>query len=117
MTLVAQREKLSRDDITSMILSGEEALRMLIRCPSEKLINFIRANLENEDNILLKIPRYEVPRTDFEHQVLREMKIVLRDNVDKIKDLCKEETLEWNEFESFYNGLENFEYPHKDKLL
>lgn len=49
-----------------MILSGEEALRMLIRNPSEKLINFIKANLENEDAILLKIPRYEVPRSDFE---------------------------------------------------
>lgn len=67
MTLIAQREKLSRDDITGMILSGEEALRMLIRNPSEKLINFIKSNLENEDGILLKIPRYEVPRTDFEH--------------------------------------------------
>jgi hypothetical protein len=66
MTLIAQREKLSRDDITQMILSGEESLRMLIRNPSDKLITFIRANLEDEDNILLKIPKYEVPRSDFE---------------------------------------------------
>jgi hypothetical protein len=117
MTLVAQREKLSRDDITSMILSGEEALRMLIRSPSDKLIDFIKANLENEDDILLKIPRYEVPRTDFEQQVLREMKIVLRDNSDRITDYCTEETMDWAEFENFYNSLENFEYPHKDKLL
>ena len=76
-----------------MILSGEEALRMLIRDPSDILINFIKSNLENEDAILLKIPRYEVPRTDFEQQVLREMKIVLRDNADKITDFCKEETI------------------------
>ena len=23
----------------------------------------------------------------------------------------------WNEFENMYSKLENFEYPHKDKLL
>jgi hypothetical protein len=45
------------------------------------------------------------------------MKIVLRDSSDKITDFCKEETLDWLEFEKFYNSLENFEYPHKDKLL
>lgn len=41
MTLIGQREKLSRDDLTSMILAGEESLKMLIREPSEKLIDFI----------------------------------------------------------------------------
>ncbi len=34
ITLIAQREKLSRDEITSMMLAGEEALKMLIRNPS-----------------------------------------------------------------------------------
>lgn len=35
ITLVAQREKLCRDDLTAMMLAGEESLRMLIRKPSE----------------------------------------------------------------------------------
>jgi hypothetical protein len=34
VTLIGQREKMSRDEITAMILSGEEGLRMLIRNPS-----------------------------------------------------------------------------------
>ena len=31
MTLIGQREKLSRDDLTTMMLAGEESLKMLIR--------------------------------------------------------------------------------------
>jgi hypothetical protein len=50
--LIAQREKLCRDDLTAMMLAGEESLRMLIREPSEQLIDFIRANLHDEDVIL-----------------------------------------------------------------
>ena len=31
ITLIGQREKLCRDDLTAMMLSGEESLRMLIK--------------------------------------------------------------------------------------
>jgi len=31
ITLIGQREKLSRDDLTTMMLAGEESLKMLIR--------------------------------------------------------------------------------------
>ena len=31
ITLIAQREKLCRDDLTAMMLAGEESLKMLIR--------------------------------------------------------------------------------------
>ena len=61
-----------------MMLAGEESLRMLIREPSSKLINFIKANLLDEYYILSFIPRFEMPKSDFESQVLREMRIVLR---------------------------------------
>ena len=53
ITLIGQREKLCRDDLTAMILSGEEALKMLIKKPSEKLIEFIRSHLDDEDAILM----------------------------------------------------------------
>ena len=66
ITLIGQREKLCRDDITAMMLAGEESLRMLIREPSSKLINFIKANLLDEDYILSFIPRFEMPKADFE---------------------------------------------------
>ena len=58
ITLVAQREKLSRDDLTNMMLAGEESLRILIRKPSDYLISFIKSNLKNEDFILSHIPRF-----------------------------------------------------------
>ena len=45
------------------------------------------------------------------------MRLVLRDNSDKIADRSNEELMKWLEFEEFYNSLENFDYPHKDKLL
>jgi hypothetical protein len=45
------------------------------------------------------------------------MRLVLRENADKISDKSNEELMKWNDFEAFYNSLENFEYPHKDKLL
>ena len=117
LTLLGQREKMSRDELTAMILSGEESLRMMIKKPSTKLINFIKANLNKEDTILLSIPRFEMPKSDFENQVLREMRVVLRDNADKIADFSQEELMKFDEFEKFYSSLENFEYPHKDKLL
>ena len=69
-----------------MIITGEENLRMLIRQPSKKLIEFIKANIENEDKILISIPRFEIPKPDFESQVLREMRLVLKENIDKISD-------------------------------
>jgi len=47
MTLIGQREKLSRDDLTSMI-------------------DFIKAHLDDEDGLLSAIPRFEMPKTDFE---------------------------------------------------
>ena len=117
MTLVAQREKLCRDDLTAMMLAGEESLRMLIRKPSDQLIDFVKANLEDEDTLLAAIPRFEMPKTDFETQVLREMRVVLRENAEKIAAKHKEECMKWEDFEVMYNSLENFEYPHKDKLL
>lgn len=45
------------------------------------------------------------------------MRIVLRENADKVAESSKEELMEWTQFEKFYNTLENFDYPHKDKLL
>lgn len=66
ITLIGQREKLSRDDLTQMMLAGEESLRMLIRKPSEKLIDFIKSNLDDEDAILIAIPRFDMPKSDFE---------------------------------------------------
>lgn len=117
ITLIGQREKLSRDDLTAMMLAGEESLKMLIRKPSEQLINFIKSHLDDEDTILVSIPRFEMPKADFESQVLREMRLVLRDNADKITDKSSEELMKWPDFETFYNDLDNFEYPHKDKLL
>jgi hypothetical protein len=52
--------------MTSMILAGEESLKMLIREPSEKLIDFIKAHFDDEDGLLCAIPRFEMPKTDFE---------------------------------------------------
>lgn len=100
-----------------MMLAGEESLKMLIRKPSDQLIDFIKANLDDEDAILAAIPRFEMPKTDFETQVLREMRVVLRENAEKIAAKSKEECIKWEEFEAIYSDLENFEYPHKDKLL
>jgi len=45
------------------------------------------------------------------------MRIVLRENAQQVADRGTEELMSWTDFEAFYNGLENFEYPHKDKLL
>lgn len=45
------------------------------------------------------------------------MRIVLRDNIPKITEKSQEELMPWSEFEKLYHCLENFEYPHKDKLL
>lgn len=115
--LIAQREKLNRDEITNMMLAGDEALKMLIKYPSQKLIEFLSQNFYDEDRLLLAIPRYEVPKADFEAQVLREMRMVLRDNLEKIVERSDEELMKWELFEEFYLSLENFEYPHKDKLL
>ena len=66
ITLVGQREKLCRDDLTAMMLAGEDSIKMLIKEPSEQLLDFIRANLHDEDALLSKIPRYEIPKVDFE---------------------------------------------------
>ena len=117
ITIVGQREKLSRDDLTAMMLSGEESLRMLIKDPSDQLLEFIKAHLEDEDGLLAGIPRFEIPKADFESQVLREMRVVLRENAQKIADKFSEELVPWTELEEFYNNLSEFDYPHKDKLL
>lgn len=117
MTLIAQREKLCRDDLTAMMLAGEESLKMLIRNPSDLLIDFIKENLHDEDAILAALPRFEMPKTEFETQVLREMRIVLKDNAENIQKHIKDELISWTEFEELYAKLDNFEYPHKDKLL
>ncbi len=118
MTLIGQREKMSRDDLTTMILAREESLKMLIRKPSEELIEFIKANLQEEDNILIQIPRFEMPKSDFEAQVIREMRLVLRDNADKIfEKVGSEELIKWDSFKNIYEQLDSFDYPHKEKLL
>jgi hypothetical protein len=49
-----------------MMLAGEESLRMLIREPSEQLIIFIKSNLSDENALLAGIPRFEMPKVDFE---------------------------------------------------
>lgn len=45
------------------------------------------------------------------------MRLVLKENLDKIVDKSQEELMKWTDFEAFYKDLENFDYPHKDKLL
>jgi len=40
-----------------------------------------------------------MPKVDFEVQVLREMRLVLRDNCDKIADKQTEELILWQDFE------------------
>ena len=45
------------------------------------------------------------------------MRMVLRENIDKINDQYNEELINWDNFSEIYNGFENFDYPHKDKLL
>ena len=77
----------------------------------------MKANLHDEDALLTGIPRFEIPKVEFEKQVLREMKTVLKDCIVKINDASNEELLPINEVEAIYKSLENFEYPHKDKLL
>lgn len=49
ISLMGLREKFSRDELTSMMTSSESGLRMLIKNPSEELINFVKANLYDED--------------------------------------------------------------------
>lgn len=100
-----------------MMLAGEDSLRMLVKDPSEKLTEFVKANLLNEDGLLAGIPRYEIPKRDFERQVLREMRVVLKENIKKIQEKSNEELMPWSDFEDLYKSLDNFEYPHKDKLL
>ena len=58
-----------------------------------------------------------MPKSDFECQVLREMRIVMRENSEKIDEKTVDELILWEDFEKFYNSLENFDYPHRDKLL
>ena len=41
MTLIGQREKLCRDDLTAMMMAGEDSLKMLIKEPSEQLVEFV----------------------------------------------------------------------------
>lgn len=75
---------------------------MLIRNPSDQLIEFIKENLSNEDALLCAIPRFEMPKTEFETQVLREMRIVLKDNAESIQKNLKDELVTWTEFEEIY---------------
>ena len=100
-----------------MLLAGEESLRMLIKNPSNELLEFVKANFDNENGLLGGIPRYEIPKSEFERQVLREMKVVLKESGVKLAENYKEELIPWDKFTDFYNDLENFDYPHKDKLL
>jgi hypothetical protein len=52
LSLIGQREKMNRDEITAMILSGEEGLKMLVKNPSTQMVAFIKSNLMDEDRIL-----------------------------------------------------------------
>lgn len=109
---------MSRDELTQMMVAGEESLNMLVKEPSPELIEFIKDNLEDEDALLKYIPRFEMPKADFEAQVIREMRVVLKDGADKLFSKFKDKTLvKLSEFSEAYMGLENFDYPHKDKLL
>jgi hypothetical protein len=38
-------------------------------------------------------------------------------NSEKILGKMADELILWDEFEKFYNSLEYFDYPHKEKLL
>ena len=40
-----------------------------------------------------------MPKTDFETQVLREMRIVLKDNAENIQKEIKDELITWTKFE------------------
>jgi hypothetical protein len=40
--------------------------------------------LHDEDALLAAIPRFEMPKTEFETQVLREMRIVMKDNAENV---------------------------------
>ena len=48
------------------------------------LIDFIKANLDDEDALLAGIPRFEMPKSEFENQVLREMRRKSQENRGKI---------------------------------
>jgi hypothetical protein len=46
------------------------------------------------------------------------MRIVLKDSAEAVlKKANNRELMKMQEFEEVYNKLENYEYPHKDKLL
>jgi len=45
------------------------------------------------------------------------MRLVLKENFDKIMEKLSGDKIDWDEFKTLYESLENFEYPHKDKLL
>jgi hypothetical protein len=49
-----------------MMLAGEHSLKMLIRKPTDELIDFIKFNLRDEDKILAAIPRFDMPKPEFE---------------------------------------------------
>jgi len=36
---------------------------------------------------------------------------------EKISEKTSEDVMKWEDFQVFYNTLEGFDYPHKDKLL
>ena len=45
------------------------------------------------------------------------MKVVLRENVSKIWQKFNNDLASFQEFSDFYFALDNFDYPHKEKLL
>ena len=45
------------------------------------------------------------------------MRLVLRDSIEKIVDKLPGDKVDWEDFKSLYETLENFDYPHKEKLL
>ena len=58
-----------------------------------------------------------MPKNDFEYKFLRELRIVMRQYSEKIDTKTSHELILLNDFENFYSSLENFKYPHKEKLL
>ncbi len=43
--------------------------------------------------------------------------IRLHNQIFNLIEKCKDELITWTKFTEFYESLDNFEYPHKDKLL
>ena len=66
LTLFAKREKMNRDEMTQILCADPKNIRMMIHEPTPELSVFIEHNIDNEDALLVQIPRYEIPKAAFE---------------------------------------------------